>query len=130
MAGFYIGIFQLVSVILSLLLVCWMIFYSIKYFLKLIRDNKFSLHPLFKGFKQKMWMTIGLGSLFFSLYLLIILLSSWLLDSKSSLTLFFLFYAHPTEFIYLGLFIFACMSLCIYLVRMFIKYFYLTHSKD
>ncbi|WP_068469039.1 hypothetical protein [Candidatus Protochlamydia phocaeensis] len=126
----YVALFQLAGMILSLLLVGWMIFYSGKYFLKLIRDKKFSLHPLLKGFKQKMWMTIGLGSLFFSFYFLIVLLSAYLIDSQSSLNLFFLFYAHPTEFIYLGLFIFACMSLCIYLVRMFIKYFYMTRSKE
>jgi hypothetical protein len=74
-------------------------------------------------------MTVGLGVLFFGLYLGVVFFTSRVIDQEIAQQLFELSYQHPLEFIYLGLFIFATFSLLIYLVRMFIKYFYLTRSK-
>jgi hypothetical protein len=125
----YLELSQALGVILGLLLMGWMTFYSGRHLYSLIKQKKYSPRPLFKNFREKMWMTIGLGILFFSFYLLIVLFSSSLISPQIGLNLFFLFYSHPTEFIYLGLFIFACMSLSIYLVRMLIKYLYTTRNK-
>jgi hypothetical protein len=86
--------------------------------------QKVAVRTIFNGFRQKMWMTVGLGVVFFSLYLLIVLLGSYFKDQSARLDFFFLMYQHPVSFIYLGLLIFACMTSGIYLVRMVIKYIY------
>lgn len=88
-----------------------------------------SLKVLFKDFNRKLWMTISLGSLFFGLYLLVVAMGMYAAVQWRS-ELLFLAYRHPVELVYGGLWLFACISLSIYLVRMFIKYFYLTRGKD
>ena len=88
-----------------------------------------SFKLLFKDFRRKMWMTVSLGGIFFSLYLLFVSLSVYLVQRWGT-DLFFLLYRHPVEFVYGGLWLFAFLSLSIYLARMFIKYFYLTKGKD
>lgn len=91
--------------------------------------KKVALHRIFKDFGQKMWMTAGLGLVFFCLFLLTAILGSYFDDPQSRLNLFFLMYEHPTVFIYLGLFTFALTSTSIYLVRLVIKYLYNTKRK-
>jgi hypothetical protein len=88
-----------------------------------------SVKALFKEFNRKMWMTLSLGLLFFTLYLLTVALGSHLVRQWGT-DFFFLVYRHPVAFIYGGLWLFAFLSLSIYLVRMFIKYLYLTRGKD
>lgn len=88
------------------------------------------LTPLWLGFKRKMWMTIGLGSFFLFCYFLFILAVNYLMTKKTSAYFFFLIYQSPTLWIYRGLWVFACLSLCIYLIRMFIKSYFLLKGKD
>jgi hypothetical protein len=110
--------------IVGLIAVCLLALYAFKHL-----SRGWSLRTLFKDFNRKMWMTICLGSLFFGLYLLIVGIGIYAVRQWGS-DLLFLAYHHAVEFIYGGLWLFACISLSIYLVRMFIKYFYLTHGKD
>lgn len=116
----------------SWLLVCFLMicltYYAWKQFL-IIYNGPWSLRNLLNGFKAKMWMTFGLGIIFFSLYGIIVVLSPIFLSEDSALYLFFKAYQSPLPFIYAGLFLFACFSLSIYLVRMLIKYIYITRGK-
>ncbi|CUI17634.1 Conserved hypothetical membrane protein [Candidatus Protochlamydia naegleriophila] len=114
---------------LGLIATLCMIYKSTCYFIQIIRGKKYHIRPLFRDFKEKMWMTVGLGCLFFGLYLFLVLSGSVLINSEMGSNLFTLSYKNPIEFIYLGLFIFATLSLSIYLVRMMIKYLYITRSK-
>jgi hypothetical protein len=98
------------------------------YVLKLLGRGR-SPKLLFKDFRRKMWMTMSLGGVFFSLYLALVTLSVPFIRNSGT-AIFFLLYQHPVEFVYGGLFFFAFLSLSIYLVRMVIKYFYLTKGKD
>ncbi|WP_075883298.1 hypothetical protein [Candidatus Protochlamydia sp. W-9] len=120
---------QWIGVLLGLIVIALMSYTSMRYLVFLIKGKRYRLSHLLRGFREKIWMTFGLGFLFFGLYLGIVLLGSFLIDQENGQILFHLSYQHPIEFIYLGLFIFATISLLIYLVRMFIKYLYLTRSK-
>lgn len=71
-----------------------------------------------------MWMTVGLGIIFFGLYFLVIFFGATLNDSKMRLSIFFLLYKNPVRFVYLGLLTFALASTSIYLARVLIKYLY------
>lgn len=88
-----------------------------------------TLKVLFKDFNRKIWMTIGLGCFFFFLYFFSVVLGSHLIRHWQS-DFFLLVYQYPVAFVYGGLSLFAFLSLTIYLVRMFIKYVYLTRGKD
>lgn len=110
--------------ILGLLFFSLVIFYAFKRF-----SRESSLKVLFKDFNRKMWMTVCLGFIFFGFYLCVILLSRYWIPQWGT-NLFFLMYQHPIPFVYGGLFLFAFLSLSIYLARMFIKYLYLTRGKD
>lgn len=120
---------QWLGIGLGLIAILCMICKSAGYFLQIIKGKKYRIRPLFRDFKEKMWMTVGLGCLFFGLYLFLVLSGSALINSEIGLSLFTLSYKNPIEFIYLGLFTFAALSLSIYLVRMMIKYLYITRSK-
>src|SRR5437764_747748 len=122
--------FFIITGMLGLLVIGWLTWFSAKYFIYLIKNNKISLQPAFRGFKEKIWMTIGLGIVFFGFYLAIVLLTSKLITPKSGETFFYLVKTHPIEFIYLGLFIFTTATLSIYLVRMVIKYLFITKSRN
>ena len=74
-------------------------------------------------------MTFFLGATFFGLYFIVVLASSVAIK-PFALELASHAQQNPTEFIYWGLFLFAFLSLTIYLIRMVIKYFYLTRGKD
>jgi hypothetical protein len=87
------------------------------------------LQIMLRDFKRKIWMTIGLGGFFFSLYF--IALSQGASLFKDLGREFFIQAAqNPLAFIYGGLWVFAMLSLSIYLVRIFIKYLYLAKGKD
>ena len=113
-----------VLIILTFLLVGVVLFFSAISLAERGFKQKVFVKTIFNGFRQKMWMTAGLGIVFFSVYLLIVLCGSYFKDPSARLDFFFLVYQHPVSFIYLGLLIFACMTSGIYLVRMIIKYIY------
>jgi hypothetical protein len=121
---------QALALFFLILLTGLMLFHIAMRFAEWIMNEKFSIHSIFKDFRQKMWMTVGLGTLFLSLYLIVVLLGSSVVDSQVRLNFFFLVYRHPVAFIYLGLLIFACISISIYIARLAIKYFYNTRNKD
>lgn len=97
--------------------------------LMIIYQRPGNFKNLVKGFKAKMWMTWGLGSVFFGLYFLVVYAGKLYLQKEITQFLFILVHQSPLYFIYLGLFIFICFSLAIYLVRMVIKYLFLTRGK-
>lgn len=77
-----------------------------------------------KHFREKIWMTIGLGSFFSCLYLFIYHMSYFLVDREVFLKQFFFGIEHPSYFFIWSLFIFLANALLVYLIRMFVKYFY------
>lgn len=117
------------SLILFLLITLAMTVTSVLFVRKLFRYEGLSFRFLFKDFRQKMWMTIGLGVIFFGFYLVIVIVSSRLSHSGAWVDLFFLVYKDPLEFIYWGLFTFAGISLLIYLARMVVKYLFIKKGK-
>lgn len=121
-------IYALVAIVWIVLTV-WLTYFSAKYFMKLMKNKAYSPRPLFKNFGQKMWMTVWLGCLFFGFYYVLVLLLSKVMDPSVKLDIFFLVYRHPVEFIYLGLIIFACMTVSIYIVRTIIIHLYNIRNK-
>lgn len=113
-------------ILLAVLLVGWALFCVCLYFTEKVTKRKVALNSIFKEFRQKMWMTVGLGVVFFGLYLSVAFLGSSFNDPKARLKFFFMIYENPTLFIYVGLLIFASVSIAIYLVRMVIKHLYNT----
>lgn len=111
-------------VVLALLLAGVVLFCSAICLVERGFRQKVVVKTIFNGFRQKMWMTAGLGVVFFSLYLLVVLGGSYFKDQSARLDFFFLMYKYPASFIYLGLLIFACITSGIYLVRIVIKYIY------
>lgn len=105
-------------------------YYSYKQFRQITRHKNTSPTVLLKDFKRKMIMTIGLGIVFFSFYGILVLFLAYWLNRENGLNLFFLAYQQPLAFLYGGLFIFILFSLLIYLMRMVIKYIYLSRFKD
>lgn len=89
---------------------------------KILKKN-FSINSILHDYEKKMWMIAGLGPLFFGLYFLIIYLVSFT-QTETRLDFLFLLYEHPIEFIYFGLFFFACTTIGIYCARLIIKYIY------
>ena len=89
-----------------------------------VKREGFVLLALDTYFRKKMWMTAGLGLFFGGLYLTLILLGSHIIDPELRLDIFHLLYKHPVEFIYLGLLVFACTTITIYLIRMIIIFLY------
>ena len=88
-----------------------------------------SFKLLFKDFNRKMWMTLSLGAVFFTLYFLVVYFGASYAQQWGP-DMIFLVSRNPVLFIYAGLSLFAFLTLSIYLVRMFIKYLYLTRGKD
>jgi hypothetical protein len=116
--------FIYVSLILGFIFVLLLVAYTFEYL-----GKSWTLKLLFKDFKRKMWMTVSLGGLFFCLYFVVVSLGAYFFNHWGT-DLFSILYQHPVEFVYGGLWLFACFSLSIYLVRMMIKYIYLTKGKD
>ncbi len=85
---------------------------------------------LFYEFDKKIWMTLGLGLIFFGAYLGLIVAFSQFFSSESYRKIFSFFYHHKVEGIYIGLCIFSLMTISIYLVRVLIKYMYSNRRKD
>jgi hypothetical protein len=100
----------------------WIVFLIALFGTAWVRRGKISFDMLFKDFKLKIWMTTGLGLVFFGLFFCSVYGISFLMNQENRLALFFLLYKNPIFFIYFGLFTFACISTSIYLVRLLIKY--------
>lgn len=114
---------QALTAMLGVLLIGWITLYSLRNATKILRTQRKPLKSVFYGFRQKMWMTVGLGILFFGFYLIAVLIGSQLINEKK-MDVFFIVYNHPILFIYLGLLIFMGISGSIYAARMVIKYLY------
>lgn len=110
--------------ILTLLFFCVLVRYASQYL-----NPGWSFQVLFRDFKRKIWMTLGLGSTFLAFYLIGVGLSAYFIK-QSNTNLIALAYQRPISYIYGGLWLFICLSLSIYLVRMILKYIYLTRGKD
>lgn len=117
-----IGMNLLITLIFLMVILSGLLIYPIAF--KKSQLKKFSMHVVFKDFGKKLWMTVGLGIIFFGCYFLIIFFGSSLNDSKKRLSIFFLIYKNPVRFVYLGMLTFAVASTCIYLARLLIKYLY------
>ncbi len=87
------------------------------------------LPKLFYEFDKKIWMTLGLGIIFFGSYFGLITLLSWLLSSDNAHKMLSFLYRHKVESIYVGLFTFAFLTLSIYLARLLIKFLYSKSKK-
>lgn len=120
---------QVILIMLGILFLGLIFLYLALKFTERLTKKKVVVHVIFRGFGQKMWMTVGLGLIFFSLYLLMAVFISYFDDPQHRLNFFFLVYEHPILFIYLGLFTFALTSTGIYAVRVVIKHLYNTRKK-
>ncbi len=116
---------QALIITLGIICIGLIILYNVIQMTQLVTRKTISFRSLFYNFKQKMWMTIGIGLTFFFLYLLLLFLSSNLLDER--LNFFLQVYQNPRTYVYIGLSIFITISISIYFVRMFI--IYLFHSQ-
>lgn len=86
--------------------------------------KEITIKTLFHGFHQKIWMTAGLGIIFFGIYSFGIYASSIFISRENLRRLLAAIYRHPVASIYIGLFLFALTSAAIYVARMWIKYIY------
>lgn len=93
-------------------------------------SKKIELRSVLNGFKQKIWMTLGLGIVFFGFYFLSIYAWSFFIHTTTHPDLFILLYHYPIYFIYLGLLIFASLSTAIYLIRLIIISIYHRKTRD
>ena len=118
---------QALIITLGIICIGLIILYNVIQMTQLVTRKTISIRSLFYNFKQKMWMTAGIGLTFFSLYLLLIFLSSNLLDER--LKFFLQVYQNPTAYVYMGLSIFIILSISIYLVRMFIIYLFQSQKR-
>jgi hypothetical protein len=115
---------QACLITLSVLLIGFLLLYTLIQLTQVIMKKKYSIHSLFFNFRQKMWMTVGLGLLFFGFYIFLLYLGSIKLDPKTKLELFVSVYNNPLNYVYLGLLIFISISISIYIVRLGIIYLY------
>lgn len=88
-----------------------------------------SFKRLSKGFKRKMYMTFGLGIVFFGFYAIAIRIGADLASDEKA-HLFRLMRIYPVESVYAGLTLFVLVSVSICLVRTIIKYLCLMKEKD
>ena len=120
---------QALLIVLLVLLIGLVLFYIALSYAQKVSHRRVSVRTMFYGFRQKIWMTAGLGLMFSGLYLLVVYLASFV-GSEARMNLFFMAYKHPTMFIYLGLLIFVCISMGIIFARTVIKYLYNKNNRD
>lgn len=114
--------FLLFLVLFSVLL--WVSFFCYRYLKDLVKIKRPFWKHLCIGFRKKIWMTIGVGCVFFPAYVLLIYLGRTFLNQDSWSKLFALAYQNPIYFIYGGLFTVTFISLFIYFIRRVIIYIY------
>lgn len=122
LSEYYFNIIQVFVIIIGLLLAGWILLFNVLCIIQMILNKKISLLTVFMGFKQKIWMTIGLGLTFFGIYFGLVLAGSLMMDSEIRSKVFLYLYKNPIDLIYLGLFIFSAITVSIYIVRMIIIY--------
>lgn len=122
-------VIQLLIIITWIILISIIIIYSFRHFKIIKKTITFSIRNLFKDFKQKMWMTVGIGIVFASLFLAVVLGGTYFINSNTRTQIFTLLYKHPRDFIYIGLLLFAVVTLGIYVVRRVIIYLYTLYHK-
>jgi len=110
-------------IVISVLMIGLCLFALALYTTEKIMKKKYSIDSIFHDFDKKIWMVAGIGPLFFGLYFLLVYLATFT-ESTTRLNFLLLIYRQPVEFVYLGLFIFACTTLSIYGARLLIKYVY------
>jgi hypothetical protein len=115
---------QACLITIAVLIIGFLLLYNIILFSEIYTKKRYSIRSMFLNFKQKMWMTICLGILFFGLYLSLVYLGSVKLDSRLKLELFFNAYNNPWDYVYYGLLTFVSLSISIYIVRRGIIYLY------
>lgn len=103
-----------------IILIGLILLYTFTLIAELVTHKKVNLASLFLNFKQKIWMTVGLGIFFTGFYGLLLYYGSIKLDSKAKQALFSDVYQNPLYYVYLGLFIFVSISIMIYLLRLII----------
>ncbi|HEV8052635.1 MAG TPA: hypothetical protein VGP47_09070, partial [Parachlamydiaceae bacterium] len=74
-----------ILIVLVFLLIGLVIFCAALYLAERGMGRKIAVGSIFKEFRQKMWMTVGLGSVFFGLYLFTIALGYFFNDPASRL---------------------------------------------
>lgn len=111
-------------IFLAILTMGFGLFYLALRLAEKVMRRRVTVGIIFKDLKKKMWMTVGLGITFFGAYLLIVCIASSMINSKTRLDLFLILHKHAISFIYLGLLVFALVSVSIYMVRLWIKYLY------
>ncbi len=112
------------TITFGIIIIGLILLYAFTQITELITHKKVRLRSLFINFKQKMWMTAGLGIFFAGLYGFLLYYGSIKLDGKAKQALFHNVYQNPVHYIYLGLFIFVSISIIIYILRLIIIYFY------
>jgi len=118
-------VIQILGMLTWVLLIIWMIINGIPHIRKYRKSLKTAFLSLLKDLDQKIWMTVGLGILFTTLYLTLTYFGSTVFESdQAKLDFFFLLYKHPLEFVYFGLVFFVIISITICLVRSLIKNIY------
>ena len=123
------GTAVMLFVYLSLIVSCFIIAFLLLYLVRQAKQKR-KIKPVWFEFKRKIWMTLGLGIFFFIVYCSAVLLLSYGLSFDAKQKLLSLAHQSPADWIYAGLWLFACTTLCIYLVRMCIKFCYLMIGKD
>lgn len=87
-----------------------------------------SLAALVLYFRQKLWMTVGLGLFFGALYLVVVTLAHYYLTADVFVLFLDFGRKHPATVLYGGLCVVAINSALIYLVRLGVKSLY--HRTD
>lgn len=108
------------QVVIFIVLICLLGFYLLKISLNaaaLIMKKDVSPRKILFNFKEKMWMTAGLGLFFFGSYLIILVTLSLFKHEMAGLDIFYFCYHNPTFCIYLSLGIFVLFSALIYTIR-------------
>jgi hypothetical protein len=121
---------QAIAIFLGILVAGLMLFYSAMFLAEMLMHKKISVRSIFKNFRQKMWMTTGLGFLFFGFYVFLVFLGAYITRMIGHIHLFNLLHKHPVAFIYIGLLTFALISVSIYLARIVIKYVYNSRRRE
>lgn len=98
--------------------------------LYIIKKKGNPLPKLFYEFDKKIWMTCGLGIIFFGSYLIFVGVLAQLLPSDKSKQVVSFFQQYKVESIYTGLLIFSLTTSIIYLARLFIKCLYAKKAKN
>jgi len=120
----YMQTIHALIITISILVIGGFLLYAVLKSSEIITRKRYDIRSLFDNFKQKLWMTIGIGIVFTTLYVILLTFGSFKLDSQTKLSFFNHLNEHKIDYIYLGLAIFVATSLFIYAIRLIIIYLY------